>query len=280
MTTRFASSPSGQVQEDMRPRTMGDMVRQILVVVAVISVITVNALANILPINGQATGDISDRFQVFFVPAGYVFSIWSLIYLGLIAYAVYQALPRQRTNPRLRAIGYPFIASSLANIAWIFLWHYEQFVLTLVAMVSLLLLLGVIYQRLGIGLTPMGGSERWLVRLPFSIYFGWITVATIANFTSVLDYLNWSGWDIAPVVWAIIMLVVATGVGLGVVLTRRDWAYGLVLVWAFAGIAVKHSDVGNLVAAAWLCAGIVSVAAIWAVVRGWMAGSPRKHATA
>ena len=125
-----------------RSGTVNDIVRQVLVIAAVVGVIVVNALANILPLNGQTTGAISDRFDVYFVPAGYVFSIWSLIYLGLIGYAVFQALPRQRTNPRLRAIGYPFVASCLANIAWIFLWHYEHFAWTLVAMVTLLVVLG------------------------------------------------------------------------------------------------------------------------------------------
>ncbi len=100
-----------------------DRVRQILVVLAVLAMITVNILANALPINGQNTGEISDRFDVFFVPAGYVFSIWGLIYLGLLAYAVYQALPAQAENPTLRSIGYLFVLSCLANIAWIFLWH-------------------------------------------------------------------------------------------------------------------------------------------------------------
>ncbi len=100
-----------------------DRVRQILVVVAVLAMIAVNIMANALPINGQATGEISDRFDVYFVPAGYVFSIWGLIYLGLLAYAVYQVLPAQAENPSLRNIGFLFVLSCVANIAWIFLWH-------------------------------------------------------------------------------------------------------------------------------------------------------------
>ena len=101
-----------------------DLARQILVILAVLATITVNALANILPINGQGTGEISDRFQVYFVPAGYVFSIWGVVYLGWLAYAIYQALPAQRNNPLLRAIALPFIVNGLANSSWIFAWHY------------------------------------------------------------------------------------------------------------------------------------------------------------
>ncbi|HEX9118255.1 MAG TPA: tryptophan-rich sensory protein, partial [Anaerolineae bacterium] len=128
-----------------------DTLRQFSIVVAVVATIVVNALADALPINGRQTGAISDMFQVYFVPAGYVFSIWGLIYLALIAYAVYQALPAQRTNPRLRSIGALFLAGSAANIAWIFLWHYLEFAATMVAMLVLLLTLIGIYLRLDAG---------------------------------------------------------------------------------------------------------------------------------
>jgi len=218
------------------------LVRQWVVVVAVIATIVVNGLANALPLNGQTTGEISDRFQVYFVPAGYVFSIWGLIYLGLAAYAIYQVLPAQRESPRLERIGYLFALSCLANIVWIFLWHYEVFVGTLVAMLALLGLLIAIYLRLGIGRAQVSRAERWLVHLPFSIYLGWITVATIANVTSLLDYLGWDGGGIAPAWWAVIMLVAATDITALVSLTRGDVAYVLVIIWAFMGIAIKHAE--------------------------------------
>lgn len=115
-----------------------DILRQVLVIIAAFATIIFNIAANALPLNGLNTGELSDRFQIFFVPAGYVFSIWGLIYLGLIAYAIYQLLPAQRENPRLRSIGYLFILSCLANIAWLFLWHYEVFEFTLIAMGVLL----------------------------------------------------------------------------------------------------------------------------------------------
>ena len=100
-----------------------DIVRQVVNLLATVATITINGLANALPLNGQTTGEISDRFDVYFVPAGYVFSIWGLIYLALSAFAVYQALPAQRENPHLRRIGYLFALSCVANSAWIFLWH-------------------------------------------------------------------------------------------------------------------------------------------------------------
>ena len=233
--------------------------RQILNWIGLIVVIAVNTLANVLPLNGQTTGEISDRFQVYFVPAGYVFSIWGLIYLGLTAFAVYQALPGQRDNPRLRRVGYLFVLSCVANVAWLFFWHYEVFPLTLVAMLGLLLSLIAVYLRLGIGRTVVPTAEKWLVRVPFSIYLGWVTVATIANATSLLDYLNWGGWGISPEAWTVIVFLAAVGISSAVSLTRGDVAYMLVLIWAFVGIAVKHAGTPVVEVAAWVATALVAL---------------------
>jgi len=238
---------------------MKDIIRQIVVILGTIAVIVVNALASALPLNDQTTGEISDQFDVYFVPAGYVFAIWGLIYLALIAYSVYQALPAQRENPRLRRTGYLYAMSCAANVAWIFLWHWERFPLTLVAMVALLLLLIGIYLWLGTGRTRVPGAETWFVRVPFSIYLGWITVATVANATSVLESIGWDGWGIGPIAWAVIMLVVAAIVASLVSITRGDVAYVAVILWAFAGIAVKHSDTSAVAITAWVTAGFVAL---------------------
>jgi hypothetical protein len=219
---------------------MKDLIRQATVVLTTLAVLAINGLASASGLNGQTTGEISDRFPAYFVPAGYVFAIWGLIYLALIAYSIYQALPAQRANPRLRRTGWLYFLSGAANIAWLFLWHYEYFRWTIVAMGALLLLLIAIYLTLGTGRSRVSSAESWLARVPFSIYLGWITVATIANASSLLVYLNWSGWGIAPEWWAVIMLVVATLIAALVSVTRGDVAYILVIAWAFAGIAVKH----------------------------------------
>jgi benzodiazapine receptor len=217
-------------------------VRQWANVAAVLATIIVNGLANALPLNGQTTGEISDRFDVLFTPAGYVFSIWGIIYLGLIAYAFYQVLPGRRDNPRLRSIDALVVVASLANIAWLFTWHYERFVLGLVAMLALLFSLVGVYLRLDIGRSRAPSAEKALVDLPFSVYLGWITVATIANVTTVLDYIGWGGWGIGPEVWTILVLLAGLAVATVVSLTRGDIAFSAVLVWAYIGIAVKHSD--------------------------------------
>ena len=243
-----------------------DQIRQIVNVLAVIVMITINILANALPINGQNTGEISDRFQVFFVPAGYVFSIWGLIYIGLLAFAVYQALPAQRENPRLRKIGYWFALSCLANSVWIFLWHYNLFPLSLIVMLVLLAALLVIYLRLDIGRTRVTTVERWCVNIPFSVYLGWITVATVANVTDVLYDLGWNGFGIAPETWAVIMLIIAAGLGVAMAVTRRDVAYLLVLVWAFAGIGVKQAAVPLVATTAWIVTALMIFMIFYSVI--------------
>jgi len=242
-----------------------DFLRQWINLFAVLATLVVNGLANALPLNGLNTGEISDRFHVYFVPAGYVFSIWGVIYLGLIAFGIYQLLPGQRENPRLRRIGYLFALSCLANIVWLFLWHYERFVLTLFAMVALLLLLIGTYLRLEIGKTKFSLVEKWCVSIPFSVYLGWITVATIANVTSVLDYLKWEGWGLKPEIWAVVMLVAGLLIAAAMSLTRADVAYLLVIIWAYIGIAVKQAGTPLVSNTAWIISAIVAIL----LVIGW-----------
>lgn len=246
---------------------MKDIVRQVLVVISVLATLAVNALAEALPFNGLSTAQISDRFHVFFVPAGYVFSIWGLIYVGLIAYAVFQALPAQRGNPILRRTGYPVVVSGLANMAWLFLWHYLLFPLTLLVMLALLAVLIVIYLELGIGRTKVSAAEAWAVRVPFSIYLGWITVATIANVTDVLYYWNWNGFGISARNWTLVLFAAVLVIAGLMSLTRRDVAYNVVIVWALAGIAVKQSAAKSIVVSSLVTALLVLAVLVYSLYR-------------
>ncbi|HSH04586.1 MAG TPA: tryptophan-rich sensory protein [Anaerolineae bacterium] len=220
--------------------------------VAALVTIGVNAMATLLPLNGLETGEISDRFEVYFTPAGYVFSIWGVIYVGWLAFSIYGLTAEGKKNERIDQIGPWFLISSVANSGWIFLWHYEYFILSVGVMGVLLASLLVIYVRLEIGQYIAVGAERWCLDIPFSVYLGWVTVATIANITAVLDYVNWGAWGIAPEIWLNIILAVAVAIAVGIRLTRRDGAYLAVFVWAFAGIATKHADVTAVAAGAWL----------------------------
>ncbi|MGD8456493.1 MAG: hypothetical protein PVF83_08920 [Anaerolineales bacterium] len=237
-------------------------VYQIITILVTLVTITVNSLANTLPLNEQTTGEISDRFAIYFVPAGYVFSIWGVIYLGLIAFTIYQTLPAQRENELLKKIAPAYWIGNLANTAWIFLWHYEYFPLTLIAMFMLLGALLYIYQQISQVGSEFDRNQKWFVKYPFSIYLGWISVATIANVSQVLFFLGWGGWGIPATAWAIIMLTIATVLGLLMLWRENDTAVVLVLIWAFIGIAVSQANVVPLANSTWIAAALLALAIV------------------
>jgi len=244
-----------------------DTIRQITNLVTVLIALTVNILASALPLNGQNTGEISDRFQVYFVPAGYVFAIWFFIFLGWIIFSIYQFLPSQKENQRLRRLGYLFALSNIVNAAWLFMWHYNFFGVSVLVMLSLLGLLIASYLRLDVNRVSVSTAERWSVDIPFSVYLGWITVATVANITSWLYSIDWNGIGISAPVWAIIMIIVASVVGFLMALTRRDVAYLFVLVWSFIGIAVKQAEVASVATTAWIGTGFLFIMAVYSLYR-------------
>jgi hypothetical protein len=259
-----STKPISSGKETFLPQ---NTMRQIANVLTVLLALAVNILASTLPLNGQNTGEISDRFQVYFVPAGYVFSIWGVIYLGWIAFIIYQLQPSQKDNPRLRRLGYLFALSNLANAAWLFCWHYNQFGLSVLVMLALLGLLIASYLRLDVNRSRVSRTEYWSIDVMFSVYLGWITVATVANITDWLYFIGWDGFGIAAQTWAVIMLVVASLLGLLMALTRRDVGYLAVLVWAFAGIAVKQTSAPQVVLTAWIAAALMFGLAIVSLVR-------------
>ena len=244
-----------------------DQVRQYINLLTVMLALGVNILATALPLNGQSTGEISDRFEVYFVPAGYVFSIWSLIFLGWIAFTIFQLQPSQRENPRLRRLGYLFALSNLANAAWLFCWHYNLFGLSVLVMLTLLGLLIASYIRLNVNRSPVPRIEYWSVDVLFSVYLGWITVATVANISDWLYFVGWDGFGIPAQTWAVIMLAVASLLGLAMAWTRRDAGYLLVLVWAFIGIAIKQTGEPLVMVSAWLAAVLMAGLAIFSFIR-------------
>jgi hypothetical protein len=244
-----------------------DTLRQLANVFSVVLALTVNILANALPLNGQNTGEISNRFLVYFVPAGYVFAIWGVIYIGWIAFAIFQFLPMQKQSPRLRGLGYLFALSGLFNAAWLFCWHYNLFGLSVLVMLALLGLLITSYLKLNVAKTPVTNTEKWSVDIPFSVYLGWISVAAIANITDWLYSVNWTGFGLAPQAWAVIMLVVACLLALLVTLLRRDSGYAFVLVWSFLGIAGKQVASPSVANTAWVVAVLCLGLAVYSIVQ-------------
>ena len=211
------------------------MLRTLLMTVAFLGIIIVNALANILPINGQTTGEISNRLPVLFTPAGYVFSIWPVIYILLAVwiFGFWSRLKKGET-PSIKITLF-FLLNAAFNIGWLLLWHYEFFTWSIVAMFGYLFSLLALYRQ-------YDDTERKLTeRLPISVHMGWVSVATIANVSFVLTYYNWSGWGLSNELWTVIMLTVATALALHVRFHHYDIPFALVFIWAFIGIAVKNN---------------------------------------
>ena len=244
-----------------------DTIRQLANALSVVIALAINILASTLPLNGQNTGEISDRFLVYFVPAGYVFAIWGIIYIGWIAFAAYQFQPAQKESPRLRGLGYLFALSGIFNAAWLFCWHYNVFGLSVFVMLTLLGLLIASYLKLNVGRASVGSLEKWSVDVPFSVYLGWITVATVANVTDYFYFIHWTGFGIAPQVWAVIMLAIACLLGFLMALSRRDSGYAFVLVWSFAGIAQKQSNTPLVTNSAWVATVFVLGLAIYSLIQ-------------
>ena len=197
--------------------------------------VAVNYLAVALPLNGRDTGAISDSYPNLFAPAGYAFSIWGLIYTLLLIYTVYQFW---RNDALVGNVNRVFIVNALLNASWMFAWHYDLIWLSVLIMVGLLVTFIRIADTLRI--SNLTQKERWLIRLPFSVYFGWITVATIANITVFLVSLGWNGFGLPESFWTVAVLLVGTIIGSWRMLRDRFAPYGLVLVWAYGAIMAKH----------------------------------------
>ncbi len=217
---------------------------RILNLAAFVVMVVVNALANALPIAGRTTGEVSNMYPDLFAPAPITFGIWGLIYLLLGAFVVFGFISKPRESSSsptyLDKIGYLFALSCAVNAAWIFAWHSLQVGVSLVLMVVLFVLLARIYLALHAHADYQTNTERLAVQLPFRVYFGWISVALIANVAAVLVDAGWTGFGISEVLWTQIMVVAAVLVGLLVLMIRKDYPYALVVVWALVGIGLRH----------------------------------------
>lgn len=213
------------------------------IVISYFLMIWVNAMANILPINNVTTGGVSDSFPNLFAPAGVTFSIWGLIYLLLGAYSVYQFTSKKINNKVSVPVNTLFIVSSLVNSTWIFAWHYRIMWLTVLLM---LVLLGSLIKIADVlREAKLKGRDTLLYKIPFGVYFGWITVATIANITAFLVSIGWNGFGLPDTTWMILILFIGCGISAWRMHKDSNIAYGLVPVWAYSGIWHKHTSPGG-----------------------------------
>lgn len=221
-----------------------------ITLLAILSTFAVNVWSNLSPINGQTIGEISNTLfaGVQIVPANYAFAIWGMIYLGVIAFGIYQLLPAQQDHVGIRQARPLLVVACVAQALWVILFLYRQFWLSVVAMLMILLPLILLYLRLKIAF-PVNRAEKWLVQVPFSIYLGWISVATIVNVALALYSQNWNG-GISAEIWTVILMLVAAIIGGLINLRRQDAAYPLVIVWALIAIAVKQAGIPLVATAA------------------------------
>ena len=210
-------------------------------ILALIVTITINGLAGTTVLNGRTTAQVSDLYANPFTPAGYVFAIWGIIYTLLGVFVIYQALPKQKEKPFQKQIGALFLLSSVLNVTWLFLWQYDYIVVSVFVMFALLATLTAVYLRLNIGKSNVPLTEKLSVHLPFSVYIGWITIASIANVAAALVYVGWSGFGLSVQTWTIIAMATALFVTLVVIVLRKDVAYSLVAIWALFGIVAKQN---------------------------------------
>ena len=220
------------------------IVLSILNLISFLAVVIVNTLAVTLPINQKTTQELSDQYPNLFVPAGVTFSIWGVIYLLLAIFVVYNLISAFKKGSGVSfsdKIGVLFFLSSIANIAWILGWHYQMVSLSVLIMLLLLGCLLAIYLKLGIGKKGPTKKEQYLVHLPFSVYLGWITIATIANVTALLVQLNWNGLGLSDQFWTVAVILVGIAITLAFIFRRQDIFYALVVNWAILGILLKQN---------------------------------------
>ena len=239
-------------------------------IIAIIAVLAVNYLSNAIPLGGMTQKEISDLYPSLFTPASFTFAIWGVIYLALAGFVIYQALPAQRKNALVSRVSQLFILSCIANITWIFCWHYGLLALSLLVMLTILYILVTTYRALGIATRPATWGERIFLYLPFSLYTGWITVATIANLSVLQTAYGWDNVGLDAVNWTLLKLALVAVIAALVVLFRNDVVYGLVIAWAAFGIMSKQVDTPavagaatTLVAAAILFAAFIALRGLW-----------------
>jgi len=213
----------------------------IIMVVSVIAMIGFNILATTLPLNGISTATISDMFPIFFVPTGYVFAIWGLIYITQLLFVFGLWRKQKDYKSLIDSVWGIFIFSQVMNILWLFLWHYQIFILTVPVMLLLLLSLCLIYVRIA----KDNSLPSWILSC-YGIYLGWITVATVANVSDVVS-LYWSGSILLPQVWAALLIQVAVLLTVLIILRHKDFAYSAVIMWSIIGIAFKFPEEHSIV---------------------------------
>ncbi len=245
---------------------MPPLARQLVNALTLGLVLWLNGLAGSGALSGESIGLIANRYSSFFLPANYVFGIWSLIYLALTAFTVFQLLPGERSNPAVTAIGWWWPINGALNIAWIVAFSFSLFGTALLVMVLLLVSLIAITERAGADRGVLRAADRLLVIYPFWLYLAWISVALISNTFQFMTVVEWGGFGIPGEVWSSVMMTVAMALAVAMVVHRGNWVFPLVVAWALWGIAVRFHEVPIMTWTVWIVMPLgflVSAAILW-----------------
>ncbi len=218
-----------------------------LIILAV--VIWWNYYTNTGNIGGKSVGELSAELDNYFTPAGYAFAIWGIIYLALVIQAIYMvwaSFSKKIDSDFISQMGPYLIMTNSLNATWLWFWLTENTGLSVVVMLGMLFALVILILNLRINLPSKRKSGNWLIRVPISIYAGWITVATVANISAYLAKIGWTGWGVPEITWAIVMIAIAASVNIFIIFSRNIIAFPLVGVWALVAISVRHAGSENI----------------------------------
>lgn len=241
--------------------------RQAALLLATLMTLVTNYLSNALPLFGNSNKEVSDSLPNAFTPAGLTFAVWGPIFLGLLVFAVYQALPAQR-GPRLDRLFWPFLLANVLNVGWLLAFQSLNYGLSVLIMLALLSSLVWLY--LWVQELEPHGTERLTLLLPASLYLAWISVATIANITAWLVSLGVTSGlaGLGATAWAALLVVIAALIGVFFLLRFRDYAFAAILLWAFYGVYAARPEVTAVAVAAGLAAGMVMLGGVLVTRRG------------
>jgi len=219
-----------------------EWIMKVTVSVTYAVMLLINGFANILPLNNVSTGGVSDAYANLFAPAGITFAIWAVIYIALGGHVLFQFRQKfysPETGAMVQKMRIWFTVSNIANGLWVFSWHFDRIGLSLICM--LVILIALIKCNLLLHTAKLTAHERRWIQVPFSLYFGWITIATIANVTTWLVSLNWQGFGLRDDLWTSLIVLIGLAIATRIIVKFRDITYGVVILWAFIGILIKHS---------------------------------------
>lgn len=224
---------------------------QIINGVAAVITIVMGYLSNTGIFNGNTMASVSAEYQNLFTPAGYAFSIWGLIYVGLLGFVIYYGRslfkPQIKEDDTIGQIGWWFFISCLANSLWVVVWLYEYTLVSVFLMIILLFSLLKIVVKTEMELHNGPLKKFLFLWWPFCLYSGWVAVALIANIAAYLTKIGWSGLGLSEIVWTFIMILVAAAVNLFMIWNRNMREFGLVGVWSFIAIAVANQNESSFI---------------------------------